>query len=279
MPYNHSPRRDLTRDVYPFSPTHHDTTSVQQPSHEWDPLVEIPRPVHILGSIQWDPSHGSFAFVLPNNGIYDPQVAGSSLSYLRGYPSLDDTEFLLWPQGFYTLDSFPSYSNPVSGETDFSQDSGPLIQPPYPPRYTGHTVSMIEQLQSNYIQLPGGESQNHVRYEMSARWRYLTLDISQNSVTQHSAPGSGLYNSDLSSSSGGQVITVPQRPYAKTGVYEQHESLIFKINGRSGIPAQDAIREIYTGLEGRDDPVLVDGADVMTLRLEVRSITDCEALQ
>ena len=237
----------------------------------------------MLGPIQWDPSHGSFAFVSPNNGIYDPQVADSSLLYLHSHPPLDDTEFPSWSQSVYTPDLLTSHLNPVSGETDFSQDSGPLAHPPYALHYTSRVISAVGQLQSDRIRLSRSESpeppliidQNPVRYEMSARWRYLTLDILQNSMTQHSVPGSGLHNSSLSSYSGGQVIMVPQRPYAK----RVYESLVFKVNGCPGIPARHAIDKIYTGLDGRDDPVFVDKADVMTLRLEVRSIADCEELR
>ena len=52
--------------------------------------------------------------------------------------------------------------------------------------------------------------------------------------------------------------------------------VIFKVNGRSGILVRDAIERIYAGLEGRDDEALPNQASVITLRLEVRSITGCE---
>ena len=65
------------------------------------------------------------------------------------------------------------------------------------------------------------------------------------------------------------MTLVPQRQYARTGDRDQHNSIYFKANGRSGIPARDAIGKIYAGLDGRDDRVFVDKASVMMLRLEV----------
>ena len=103
------------------------------------------------------------------------------------------------------------------------------------------------------------------------------LDTPQNSLIQHSTFEGGPHNSDLSSSSGRQMTVVPQRSYAKPGDREQGP-IIFKVYDEFGIPARDAIERIYAGLEGRDDRVPVDKT-VMMLRLEVRSIADCEVLR
>ncbi|KAF9643161.1 hypothetical protein BDM02DRAFT_3104782 [Thelephora ganbajun] len=64
------------------------------------------------------------------------------------------------------------------------------------------------------------------------------------------------------------MTVVPQRLYARTGDRKKHESIAFKVNGRLGIPIRDAIKKIYAGLEGRDDPVLVEQSSVIQLRLE-----------
>jgi len=72
------------------------------------------------------------------------------------------------------------------------------------------------------------------------------------------------------------MTLVPQRQYARTGDRDQHNSIYFKVNGHSGIPARDAIGKIYAGLEGRDDRVFVGKPSVIMLRLEVRPVSDCE---
>ena len=72
------------------------------------------------------------------------------------------------------------------------------------------------------------------------------------------------------------MTMVPQRLYARTGDREKHKSIDFKVNARRGILARDAIEKIYVGLEGRDDQVFVDKPSVMMLRLEVRSIANCD---
>ena len=73
------------------------------------------------------------------------------------------------------------------------------------------------------------------------------------------------------------VELVPQRPYSRSRDDQEHISIV--LNGNSGINARDAIKRIYGGLERRDDRVLVGEPKVkyMKLRLEVRSVADCDA--
>ena len=73
-----------------------------------------------------------------------------------------------------------------------------------------------------------------------------------------------------------RMTVIPQRPYARTVDREKHKPIIFKVNGCLGIPARDAIRKAYAGLEGRDDQVFVGRPSVIMLRLEVRSIAGCD---
>lgn len=102
------------------------------------------------------------------------------------------------------------------------------------------------------------------------------LDISQNSMAQHSPYGGGSHDIDFLPPTEREMTLVPQRQYARTGDRDQHNSILFKVNGRLGIPARDAIGKIYAGLEGRDDRVFVDGPSVIMLRLEVRPVSDFE---
>ena len=60
------------------------------------------------------------------------------------------------------------------------------------------------------------------------------------------------------------------------GGREKQRSIIFKVTGRLGIPVRDALGRNYVGLEGRDNQVFVDDVGVITLRLEVGSVADCE---
>lgn len=68
------------------------------------------------------------------------------------------------------------------------------------------------------------------------------------------------------------MTIVPQRPYGRKKRNDKQESIIFKVNGRLGITAQEAINQNYVGLEGRDNQVFVDKSSVFMLRLEVRSV-------
>ena len=282
MPYGPSPRRGSARDTFHSPPIHRGATNVED---EWFPFVDSPDPVRTQGPVQRNHSHDHFAFSSSwNNGIYDPPVADSSLLDVGEFTlPINNTEFPSWPQGVYTHDPFTLYPDLVHGETPFPQDSGPLIQPPFPPHYAARPVSTVEHAMSNQAQLSRSGSQgptlivdqNYVRREMPAWRRYSTFD-SQDSSTQHSTFGSGLPNSDASFSPGMRMAVVPQRPYAKKGGREKQRSIIFKVNGRLGIPARDALGRNYVGLEGRDNQVFVDEAGVITLRLEVGSVADCE---
>ena len=147
-------------------------------------------------------------------------------------------------------------------------------------------VSLTSPPYLNHIQLPGSVSQGtplivnptYVRCEMSARWRYLMLDFSQNSLPQHSMPRGDPRSRDFASSPGMRVTAalVPQRPYGRSAEGEIRDSIIFKVHDNLGINARDAIGRIYGGLERRDDRVLVGKPNVMMLRLEVRSVADCD---
>jgi len=268
--------------MFHSSPSHCDAADA---GRGWSSLVDNPDLVHTTGQDQSDLFRG---FVAPvpswTDGTYDPPAADSLLPNVGGFPPPINTEFSPWAWGVYARESFTPHPNYVSGETTFPQDSGPLIQPPYSPRCAAPLVSTIEDTQPNHPQLPRSESQepplianrNYVRCEMSAQWRYLTFDLSQNSPTQHSTFGSGLPNNDPSFSPNMRMTVIPQRPYARTVDREKHKPIIFKVNGCLGIPARDAIRKAYAGLEGRDDQVFVGRPSVIMLRLEVRSIAGCD---
>ena len=279
VPYSHSPRRGSARDVFHLSYTHRGATNVQQSSHEWGPqdLVHTPEPA------QRDPSHDFVAFMSSNNSVSNPPPTDTLPPHIYGFSPPTGTEFSSWFQSVYPHGFFRSRPDIVSGEAIFPQNSGPSIHPSYSPYFTGRVVSTVEQLRSKHIQSSRSRSQgpplianqDYVRYWMLARWRCLILDISQNSLIQHSTSESG-HDSDFSSSPGRQMpmFMVPQRQYAKMGDHEQ-ESIVFKVNDRLGIPARDAIGKIYAGLEGRDNRVSVDKS-VMMLRVEVRPIAVCE---
>lgn len=66
------------------------------------------------------------------------------------------------------------------------------------------------------------------------------------------------------------MTVIPQRSYPRKGDHKGQESIIFKVNGRSGISIENAIGRLYAGLEGRDDQVFVGKCSVLMLRLEVR---------
>lgn len=91
-------------------------------------------------------------------------------------------------------------------------------------------------------------------------------------MAQHLTPGSNQSNGDSAFPPQMWMTVVPQRPYGRKSDNKKRESILFQVRGRSGITARDAIRKIYAGLEGRDDPVFVDKTSVLMLRLEVRSV-------
>jgi hypothetical protein len=67
-------------------------------------------------------------------------------------------------------------------------------------------------------------------------------------------------------------IRVPQRSYdhgRKQWNFERLESISFSANGRPGINMRDALRKTFTGLDGRDDPVLENAAGAISCRLLV----------
>ncbi|KAF9644047.1 hypothetical protein BDM02DRAFT_1236542 [Thelephora ganbajun] len=173
------------------------------------------------------------------------------------FPSPTNTDLSTWPQRVYTHHTFTSYPNSVSERTIFSRDGRPLIQPRYPPHCAGRVVSTVEYAQPNHFQLSRSGSQGPP----------LIANQNYNSLEQHSISERGLHSSGTSSPEM-RMTMVPQRSYARAGDREKHESIIFKVNGRSGIPARDAIKKIYAGLEGRDDQVFVGKSSVIMLRLE-----------
>ena len=68
-------------------------------------------------------------------------------------------------------------------------------------------------------------------------------------------------------------IRVPQRSYdhgRKQWNFKRLESISFSVDGRPGINIGDALRKTFTGLDGRDDPVLTDAAGAISCRLLVR---------
>ena len=285
MPYGSSPRRGTARDIFHSPPIHRGATNVED---ELFPLVDSPGPVRTQGPVQRNHSHDHFAFSSSwNNGIYDPLAADSSLLDVGGFTlPINGTEFPSWPQGVYTHDPPTPYPDLVNGETLFLQDGRPLIQPSCPQHYAARPVSTVEHAMSNRAQLPRSgsqgppliiEGQSYVRREIPVRRRHSTFD-SQDSLTQHSTFGTGLPNIDTSFSPKMRMAMVPQRPYARTGGREKQRSIIFKVTGHLGIPARDALGRNYVGLEGRDNQVFVDEAGVITLRLEVGSVADCEVV-
>ena len=67
-------------------------------------------------------------------------------------------------------------------------------------------------------------------------------------------------------------IKVPQRNYdhgRRQSGFERSEPISFSVNGRVGINMGDALRKEFTGLDGRDDPVLQEAASAISCRLLV----------
>jgi hypothetical protein len=68
---------------------------------------------------------------------------------------------------------------------------------------------------------------------------------------------------------------IPQREYIRSkrdnlNDEELQEVIRFSVKGRCGYPLEDALRERYAGLDGRDDKMFVDCKSSISLRLEVR---------
>jgi len=51
--------------------------------------------------------------------------------------------------------------------------------------------------------------------------------------------------------------------------FERSESINFNVNGRPGVNVGDILRKEFTGLDGRDDPVLREAASAISCRLLV----------
>jgi hypothetical protein len=66
---------------------------------------------------------------------------------------------------------------------------------------------------------------------------------------------------------------IPQRRYKygrKQWDYKPSEPILFQVNGFPGVNVGDALRNEFTGLEGRDDLVLRDAKMAFSCRLLVR---------
>jgi hypothetical protein len=66
---------------------------------------------------------------------------------------------------------------------------------------------------------------------------------------------------------------IPQKPYGRRQNHRNFvplESIYFSVNGHPGMNMGDAFRKMFTGLDGRDDPVLQDASKVISCRLLVR---------
>lgn len=51
------------------------------------------------------------------------------------------------------------------------------------------------------------------------------------------------------------------------------ELITFKVYGQCGMPLRSALRSIYSGLSGRDDPMFVGSRTSISIRLEVSTIS------
>lgn len=69
-------------------------------------------------------------------------------------------------------------------------------------------------------------------------------------------------------------IEVPQRNYGhglKQRCFQQLDTVSFSVGDRQGINMGDALRKVFVGLNGRDDPVLQDTARAISCRFLVGS--------
>ena len=67
---------------------------------------------------------------------------------------------------------------------------------------------------------------------------------------------------------------IPQKAYdhgQKQWYYRPSGSISFSVNGRPGVNMGNALRKMFTDLDGRDDLVLQDASRVVSCRLSVRS--------
>lgn len=91
-------------------------------------------------------------------------------------------------------------------------------------------------------------------------------------MAQHLTSRTGQWDGDSSFPHRTWMTIIPQRPYGRKKDNKTQESITFKVDGRLGIPARDAIKKIYVGLEGRDNQAFAGKSSVLMLRLEVRSV-------
>ena len=69
---------------------------------------------------------------------------------------------------------------------------------------------------------------------------------------------------------------IPQKIYGhgrRQRYFTPSEFISFGVNGRPGVNMGDALQERFTGLDGRDDPVLQDASSAISCRLLVRLST------
>ena len=68
---------------------------------------------------------------------------------------------------------------------------------------------------------------------------------------------------------------IPQTVYGwgkKQWDYQPSEPILFHVDGRPGVNMGDALRKIFTGLDGCDDPMFRDAGDAFSCRLMVCSL-------
>jgi len=173
-PSSRSPGRSPPQGIFHSSPARRDATTMQQRARGWTSFAENPDLIYTPGSVQTDPPHdfGVASAPLWDNDIYSPPAADGLVSHIGAFTPPTDTEYLLWSSGVYRHHSHPNHA---SGEANFPQNGGPLIQPDYQPHSVG-LVSAVDPPQSNHIQLSRSGSQgaslivsgDYVRSEMLA---------------------------------------------------------------------------------------------------------------
>jgi len=52
--------------------------------------------------------------------------------------------------------------------------------------------------------------------------------------------------------------------------FRELERIHFVVDGYQGVNVRDALDQVFTGFDGRDDPVLQDADDFISIRLSVR---------
>ena len=68
--------------------------------------------------------------------------------------------------------------------------------------------------------------------------------------------------------------TIPQKVYGwgkRRWDYRPSEPILFHVDGLPGVNMGDALRNLFTGLDGRDDPMFQGGVEAFSCRLMVRS--------